>query len=173
MQQTEPHIKCSPILKEKKFSPRIPTVLSASPLHLHSVRLYRNKKQANIFIYIGMGTRMNDFPTQKSVISSYNKGKRTKENKRDLEYIIHKRIWFLLRFQYVHVKIEMIQTELYITKSHYASFILASHSQSPKINQQIQQIITISQRSYSCSRITKNVSRVNCWSLQAEIPSMT
>ena len=64
MQQTdEPYITCSPILKEKKFSPRIPTVLSAGPLHLHSVRLYRNKKQANIFIYIGMGTRINDFPT--------------------------------------------------------------------------------------------------------------
>ena len=38
MQQTdEPYITCSPILKEKKISPRIPTVLSASPLHLHTV----------------------------------------------------------------------------------------------------------------------------------------
>ena len=51
---------------------------------------------------------------------------------------------FLFRFQYVHSKIEMQQIETYITESHYASFILASHGQSPKINQQIQQIITIS-----------------------------
>jgi len=61
MQQTdEPYVTCSPILKEKKFSPRILTVLSAGPLHLHSVKWYGNKKQANISIYIGMGTWIND-----------------------------------------------------------------------------------------------------------------